>query len=570
MAAKLSVMLVLVVMSFAAMAFVPVPFSSRAQRSTVIGAIPGNDTDTFGSIGPEVDNVMKRSCPTTSHRMGHHTFRLVKKEHSRSSHRVDRRSLSQRVRVVQKEHGVEDRVVSETSAPTPPWFNRPITETTNLLKRSKNAMIRHQARLHGPLLRAVERGVTRVQLDHHHDNPAAAEQQQATFHGQPLVDLGTLGSLGLHSSERYRSAIVDAISKYGCTFPTSSQWIRHPFWIETTNLVSKVFERPCVLTQSTGLANMMFFSTFIRFDPSSTIIMDHAAHASLRDTGVCMGGVQPLATLKQTFDIKELETHMASLSNSDQVFSRNNSSSITWYVMDGMVSLTGQLPDVQKIWSLQRKYPDLWVFCDDAHGTGWSGTGGRGRVTDMVIREAKTNEHGFAEEAKRWVMSVCFGKSVGADGAALVLPNENMKDLVHTLSPFCTFTCTKFPFADLALINEAMKMSLDGTMDALQQELAQKSSYLHRCARQELAGLVDFPTNWPETPVLYIPIDRDMETFFDIVKTLFNEGIFIATCVPPATKSCGIRVTAQRESKEADIDRLLQRLKYLLLETAES
>ena len=245
---------------------------------------------------------------------------------------------------------------------------------------------------------------------------------------------------------------------------------------------------------------------------------------------------------------------------------KKDKSSPIWYVMDGMVSITGQMPDVLSNLELQRKFPELYIFCDDAHGTGWSGNRGRGYVTDFVIREANTNEHGFAEEAKRWIVSVCFGKSVGADGGALILPNEEMKDFVHAVSPFCTFTCTKFPIADLAVIKEFADMSLEGVIDDLQTELNVNVQYLHQRAREVLGDVIDFEKDWQETPVLFIPIDTAMETFFDIIKQLQDEGIFVATCAPPATESFGVRVTVQRESKQADIDRMLIRIKELLIE----
>ena len=139
-------------------------------------------------------------------------------------------------------------------------------------------MIRFESMMRKQLLSAAERGVTQIQCDYDDSN-------ERTLNNQPMLDLGTLGSLGLSTSERYQKAIIESIQKYGTvSFPTSSQWIRHPFWVETTQRVEEVFERPVVLTRSTGLANMAFFSSFIRMDPNGTggIIMDKDAHASLR------------------------------------------------------------------------------------------------------------------------------------------------------------------------------------------------------------------------------------------------------------------------------------------------
>jgi len=497
-------------------------------------------------------------------------------------------------------------------APTVPWFDAPTAQVAQEMKKSKSPLIRY-VRLHGgmavvsqsycnrrvrlvshdyshlssttsllhrrlesmmrkTLLRAVERGVTQIQCE------VDEQTREQTLNGMPMVDLGTLGSLGLSRSQRYKDAIVDAIYKYDTTtFPTSSQWIRHPLWVETTKRVERVFNRPVVLTRSTGLANMAFFSSFIRLDPRGTggIIMDKDAHASLRLCGSSIGGIETSATLKRTFDVDELETHVEKLTAKNGNSKDATSSSPIWYVLDGMVSITGEIPDVLSILKLQRKYPNLWIFCDDAHGTGWSGKKGRGYVTDQIIQEADTNANGYAAEAKRWIMSVCFGKSLGADGGALVLPNEDAKDFVHAMSPFCTFTCTKFPVADLALINEAMKMSLDGTIDQLQEELQTKVRYLHRRAREVLGEMVDFggrsggDNGGFETPVLFVPIDRPTETFFDIVETLQQEGIFVATCAPPATSGFGVRITVQRESSAEDIDRVLERIRDLLRETED-
>jgi len=317
---------------------------------------------------------------------------------------------------------------------------------------------------------------------------------------------------------------------------------------------------------------MAFFSTFVRNDPNKKaggggggqVILDNDAHASLRDVGVAIGGVKPTATLRKTFDVHELEQHMEKIIAESS--SKDEQPPTTWYVADGMVSITGEIMDVDSIFALQRKYPSLHVYCDDAHGSGWSGKGGIGLVPDKVIKEARTNEKGYGEEAKRWVFGVCFGKSFGADGGALILPTQDMKDLVHALSPFCTFTCTKFPISDLALVNEAMKMSLDGTIDELQTELLRKVNYLHTRARFYLSDFVDFRTT-EETPVLFVPIDRDMETFFSMVRTLHDEGFFVAPCAPPATSGFGVRITVRRDCSHADIDRLLLRLRELVIST---
>lgn len=436
------------------------------------------------------------------------------------------------------------------------------------MKRSKNPVVRFSAMQRKPLLGALDAGVIQVQIEEE-------EKDTRTFNEKPLLDMGRLGSLRLSDCDRYKRAISDAVARYGCTFPTSSQWIRHPFWVETTKKVEEAFGWNAVLTRSTGLANMAFFSTFVRNDPSKqgcNVILDKDAHASLRDVGASVGGVKPTATLQTTFDVKELEQHIEKLNERPTTESKKNSTpGLTWYVADGMGSMTGEIMDVDGLFALQRKYPDLWVYCDDAHGSGWSGKDGIGLIPEAVIREAKTNDNGYAAEARRWVFGVCFGKSFGADGGALILPSPEMKDLVHALSPFCTFTCTKFPIADLALINEAMSMSLDGTMDDMQAELSKKVDYLHTRAKLYLTDLVDFPetSSLDETPVLFVPIDRDVDTFFRIIRMLQDEGIFVATCAPPATSGLGVRITVKRENTHEEIDRVLLRLRELLGSTID-
>lgn len=446
-------------------------------------------------------------------------------------------------------------LTADSVAGVRPWFSKAPDEALKEMRNSTTRHVRYEGKMRKPFVTAVKRGVSQLQL---HSAPSI--ENSLHLKGKPLIDFGTLGSLDLSDMKRYRNAIINAITKYGLTFSTSSQWIRHPLWIETTKRVEEVFGRPCILTRSTGIANMAFFSVIIRLDPDQTggIIIDHDAHSSLRMMGVAIGGVEPSFTLKRTFDVEELEERMRELPQ--------NAAPI-WYVLDGMVSMTGKIPDAQKLFALQRKYPNLWVYCDDAHGTGWSGEGGKGLITDQVLHEASTNKMGYAEEANRWVFAVCFGKSLCADGGALIFPNEEMKHIVELFSPFSTFSCTKFPIADLALINEAMKMSQDGTIDELQVELKHKVEYMHESAHRHLEYLVDLCDDSTETPVLFIPFDRDLKTHYDIVDTLFQEGIFVANCVPPATRSLGIRVTVHRTAKLEDIDHLMKRIRDLLIQT---
>jgi hypothetical protein len=64
---------------------------------------------------------------------------------------------------------------------------------------------------------------------------------------------------------------------------------------------------------------------------------------------------------------------------------------------------------------------------------------------DKLMHKINTNKLEYTQEAKHWVINACFGKWFGAVGADLILPTKEMKNLVNALLPFSTFTSDYFP-----------------------------------------------------------------------------------------------------------------------------
>jgi len=434
------------------------------------------------------------------------------------------------------------------------WQQGDLGSVIQKMARTRNAKIRLAAMMYYPQHHAAEEGILRLE-------PRKCDQDDAPgalrLGDQRMIDLGTLGYLGLTNSERYRRAIVEALDKYGATFCISPQWMRDPFALETTHLVETVFGRPAILAKSCSIATFHFFSSVIKYDPHVAVIIDADAHESLRDQATSLAQVEHSSVMRGMFDYQELEelvTKMKNLSGAKTI----------WYVADGQVSLTGEQIPVRPLLELQKRHPELWVFCDDAHGAGWSGKGGIGHAPELVLQEADTNAEGFAEEANRWVIATSFSKGFAADGGALILPDQQTKEFVELFSPFSRAMCARLPTADLAMIHEAMKMSLDGTIDHLQAELHERINYLHTAYRRHLKHLMDIPLEISCRPVLHIPLDMELDEVIRLVKELHNRGIFVAPTGPPAAAGLGLRLTVQPTTTHNDIDTFFTTIAELL------
>lgn len=56
-----------------------------------------------------------------------------------------------------------------------------------------------------------------------------------------------------------------------------------------------------------------------------------------------------------------------------------------WYICDGVYSQQGDVAPLAELKALMDKYPQLYLYVDDAHGMSWTGKNGCGYALSQVV-----------------------------------------------------------------------------------------------------------------------------------------------------------------------------------------
>src|SRR5690606_16556895 len=91
-----------------------------------------------------------------------------------------------------------------------------------------------------------------------------------------------------------------------------------------------------------------------------------------------------------------------------------------WYMVDGVYSMYGDTATVEELKKLLDKYPELYIYSDDAHGVSWTGEHGCGYFFSKMGLHPKV------------VQNVTLGKAFGATGGVTIYPTFEFYDRVKT------------------------------------------------------------------------------------------------------------------------------------------
>jgi 7-keto-8-aminopelargonate synthetase-like enzyme len=220
-----------------------------------------------------------------------------------------------------------------------------------------------------------------------------------------------------------------------------------------------------------------------------------------------------------------------------------------WYCADGIYSMFGDRLDVDGLVALMRRYEQLHVYLDDAHGMSWCGRRGAGSLADAPLPRERT------------VLVTSLGKGFGCMGGAIAVPDELTRQRIQNLGPALMFSI-QLPPSVLGSIVACARIHLGDEIERMQDELHDRMllarSLVH--ADPRLAHRVPCPGGGL-TPINYIVLG-DADQAIAATQKLLARGFLVnPVCFPVVPLgSGGVRFTVCRGHTPEDLRMLVRAL----------
>jgi 7-keto-8-aminopelargonate synthetase-like enzyme len=354
------------------------------------------------------------------------------------------------------------------------------------------------------------------------------EGRRIELDGRMLLNFGTCSYMALDKRSELRDAAVQAAHDFGTQFSISRAYLECPLYRELEFILQEMVQRPVVVTPSTTLAHMAALPTIVRDEDA--VVIDQFAHASLHTAARLLRDVPVHLVRHSRLDL--LEQLLAELSVRHARI---------WLVIDGLYSMFGDFAPFEELARMLERWPQLHLYVDDAHATGWLGIHGRGgALTQFGAHDRVT-------------VALSLNKSFAAAGAALALPDEETKLRIRRCGgPLLFSGPIQPPMLGAALASAQLHMSAGHSR--AQAELLRRIDYARTAA--DRAGL-DLASNY-RTPIFFVRRDSVDQATSD-VQWLMKRGFYVCASAFPAVPMNlpGIRFTITLHTEQTDIDALI-------------
>ncbi len=351
-----------------------------------------------------------------------------------------------------------------------------------------------------------------------------------------LFHFGTTGYLGLEQDKRLKQEAIAAIQKYGTQFPLSKTYISHPLYKTLEEQIHKMYGHPVIITKNSTLGHLGVIPSIVA--DQDAIVLDHQVHWSVQSAAYTLKSRSVTITMIRHNDLQMLEDKIKELIPKHKRI---------WYMMDGIYSMYGDYAPILELESLCKRYPQLYLYCDDVHGMSWAGKNGTGYVLSQL--------------SKLSANILIFGtlsKTFGASGAFLVCSDVKMYHRIKTFGGPLTFSAQLEP-ASVGAAIASSKIHLSPEIYSLQAALKERIDLFNKLLSQTDLPLI----SQNNSPVFYIGTGMP-KTGYNFVNRLMNEGFFVNLGIYPAVpvKNTGTRITISLHNQPEEIQKLVAAMVY--------
>ena len=208
--------------------------------------------------------------------------------------------------------------------------------------------------------------------------------------------------------------------------------------------------------------------------------------------------------------------------------------------VDGVFSMEGDLAPLREIIAIKKKFQNVVVMVDEAHGLGVFGRQGRG-VCDHF---------GLTDDVD--LIMGTFSKSLASIGGFIAADSTIINYLRHNVRTYI-FSASATPAAT-ACAMEALHI--------IQNE-PERIENLWEVTRYALDKFraAGFEIGETESPIIPLYV-RDLEKTFMVTKRAFDEGVFINSVIPPACapQDTLVRFALMATHTKEQVDRAVEAL----------
>lgn len=351
-----------------------------------------------------------------------------------------------------------------------------------------------------------------------------------SLRGRRVANFGLCSYLGLGDDPRLVAAATDALTRYGNSYSSSIAYSALPMYAPLREKFEAMLGTPVVVAASTTLAHMAALPVLVR--TGDTVAIDVHAHASL------------LAVIPSLQANGATIHHLPHNDLSRLAEIASSATGRTWYLFDGLYSMQGRTAPAEELTAMLDEHPDLWLYCDDAHSLGWSGTRGRGQFLERS---------GWHE---RLVMAFGLAKSFGTMGGIIATPDRELIELIEITGGPMIFGGPLPPSVLGASIASA-DIHLSGELPQLQDELIERIRFVNRFSEE-----IGLPlAAKEETPLFFVQIGPVLSTA-STTNSMLKKGFFLNPAVFPAVprNEGGMRFTVTRYNSFEQIEEMLTTL----------
>lgn len=349
--------------------------------------------------------------------------------------------------------------------------------------------------------------------------------------GRQLLSFGSCSYLGLEMDPRLREGVRKAVERWGTQFSSSRAYMSAPPYSELEEKLSTLFGGHTLSVSTTTLGHLSCIPVICH--EKDAILLDRMVHHSIQMAATQARAQGTHVELVRHGDWGTLERRIAELTPQHRK---------VWYMIDGIFSMFGDLPDVVEFRRLMDQHPNLWLYVDDAHGMSIAGQHGRG------MHLSRMGWH------PRLIVATSLNKAFAAGGGCITFQDPEMRDRVRLCGGPQTFSGPlQPPMLGAALASADVHLSPEITR--LQNEL--KEGVLHLNAELVANDLPLYENN--ETPIFFVK-GGPLKMSYALVHRLAKEGFFLTVAQYPAVplKRSGVRVSITRHHSKQDLTALAQ------------
>lgn len=325
------------------------------------------------------------------------------------------------------------------------------------------------------------------------------QDTEVNMSGQKVLMFGSNAYTGLTGDERVINAAKEALDKYGSGCAGSR-------FLNGTLDIHVQLEKE--LAEFEHKEEAMCFSTGFFVNSGvipvlcgreDYIICDERDHASIVDG-------------RRLSFAKQLKYRHNDMEDLEKILQKCEEEALKLIVVDGVFSMEGDLCNLPEIIRLKKKYKNVAVMVDEAHGLGVFGKEGRG-VCDHF---------GLIDDVD--IIMGTFSKSLASIGGFVAADFDTINYLRHAVRTYI-FSASNTPAATAAA-REALHI-IRKEPERIE-KLWEVTNYALNRFREE-----GFEIGDTESPIIPLYV-RDVDKTFTVTKLAFDNRVFINPVIPPA------------------------------------